>query len=132
MRWRQSLVIVCAILFIGACVPLVIPPGEAATPPAISGEALVTQDGITLPLRTWKPDNGAPPAAVVIALHGFNEYSRFFDDVGPWLAAHFGIVSYAYDQRGFGETVNRGVWPGEAALVEDLTSAITAVQARHP
>jgi alpha-beta hydrolase superfamily lysophospholipase len=65
-------------------------------------------------------------------LHGFNEYSRFFEEAGPWLADRFGIASYAYDQRGFGEAVNRGVWPGEVALANDLVAAVTAIQARHP
>jgi alpha-beta hydrolase superfamily lysophospholipase len=129
--WVQSFVILVAIVVIGACVPLVIPPGEAATPPAISGEALVTSDGVELPLRTWKPES-RQPTAVIIALHGFNEYSRFFEEVGPWLADRFGIASYAYDQRGFGEALNRGVWPGEPALADDLFSAVTAVRARHP
>ena len=129
--WRQGLIVVCAIALVAACVPLVIPPGEAAAPPAISGETLVAKDGVALPLRSWKPENG-PPAAVVIALHGFNEYSRFFDDAGRWFADHLDIASYAYDQRGFGGSVNRGVWPGEAALADDLGAAVTAVQARHP
>lgn len=128
--WRQALAVVCTII-LGACVPLVIPPGEAATPAAISGELLVTRDGISLPLRTWAPENRTP-AAVVVALHGFNEYSRFFDEAGRWLADRFDIASYAYDQRGFGEAVNRGVWPGEAALAGDLVAAVTAVRVRHP
>ncbi|MFO1154473.1 MAG: alpha/beta hydrolase [Rhodospirillales bacterium] len=129
--WRRFLSVICVIIVSAACVPLVIPPGEAATPPAVSGEKLVTRDGVALPLRSWKPD-GAPPNAVLIALHGFNEYSRFFEDVGPWLAARYGVASYAYDQRGFGESLNRGVWPGEAAFAEDLEAAVTAVRARHP
>lgn len=128
---RQVSIIACAFVILGGCVPLVIPPGEAAVLPKISGERLVARDGVTLPLRSWKPEMG-PPVAVVIALHGFNEYSRAFDDVGRWLAGRFGIAFYAYDQRGFGESLNRGVWPGEAALAGDLGAAVAAVQAQHP
>ncbi len=128
---RQVLLVASLVAVIGACVPLVIPPGEAAAPPTIAGEALVARDGVMLPLHTWQPPD-RPAVAVVIALHGFNEYSGFFDEIGPWFAAEFGIASYAYDQRGFGASVNRGVWPGEDALADDLGAAIAAVRTRHP
>ena len=128
---QRAFIVACVIAIMGACVPLVIPPGEAALPPTIAGEDLVAMDGVMLPLRTWQPSNGRP-VAVVIALHGFDEYSRFFDDAGRWFAANYGIASYAYDQRGFGASVNRGVWPGEDALADDLDAAITAIRARHP
>lgn len=116
----------------GGCMPVIIPPGIAAVPPAMSGERLITADGTALPLRTWQPPDGSPPQAVIIALHGFNEYSMFFDEPGRWFAAEHGIASYAYDQRGFGAAPHRGFWAGEKALADDLAAAVTAVRARHP
>jgi alpha-beta hydrolase superfamily lysophospholipase len=43
-----------------------------------------------------------------------------------------GIATYAYDQRGFGNTPQRGVWPGIDRLVEDFRTAVALVRRRHP
>src|SRR3546814_3307728 len=83
---------------------------------------LITADGTTLPLRHWAPPEGTAPHGVVLALHGFNDYSNAFADSGPALAAQ-GLEVYAYDQRGFGEAPHRGLWPGVEALTgEDRKS----------
>ena len=68
---------------------------------------------------------------MIIALHGFNDYSNFFDAPGAWLATR-GIASYAYDQRGFGAAPGRGYWPGTTALIDDLGTLNALVRARHP
>jgi alpha-beta hydrolase superfamily lysophospholipase len=68
---------------------------------------------------------------VILALHGFNDHGRFFDAPGTWLAAR-GVTSYAYDQRGFGASSNRGVWPGTDTLVRDVREAAGAIRRRHP
>jgi len=49
--------------------------------------------------------------AVILALHGFNDYANAFDGPGE-IWAKEGIVTYAYDQRGFGAAPERGLWPG--------------------
>ncbi len=89
-----------------------------------------TEDASTLPLRQWLP---APAAvdAVVVAVHGFDDYSLAFAGAGPVLAAH-GIAVYAYDQRGFGATAEHGYWPGVATLTADLATMIDLVADRHP
>ncbi len=97
--------------------------------PVLEREAIVTADGVRLPLRTWLPEGD--PKAVIVALHGMNDYSRAF--AGPaetWRQS--GIATYAYDQRGFGRTAQRGVWPGTAPLVRDVQTAIGLVRRRHP
>ena len=66
-----------------------------------------------------------------MALHGFNDYSNFFEGPGRWLAGR-GIASYAYDQRGFGGAPHRGLWAGSDALASDLRTAVALVRARHP
>lgn len=116
------------------CAPVVALPGPAIAAPVIADANLIATDGATLPLRIWKPAESADrgsPKAVIIALHGFNDYRNFFAAPGDWFAAH-GIQSYAYDQRGFGKAPNRGLWPGERALADDLKAAVNAVRARHP
>ena len=53
-----------------------------------------------LPRRVWLPDD-TPPRAVILAVHGFNDYSNAFETFGTFAAGH-GIAVHAYDQRGFG------------------------------
>jgi alpha-beta hydrolase superfamily lysophospholipase len=90
---------------------------------------LVTRDGLSLPVAVWRPDG--PARAAIVALHGFNDYRNAFAAVGPRLALD-GIVTYAYDQRGFGGAPHRGIWPGNQKLVDDLADAVRLVRARHP
>jgi len=70
-----------------------------------------------LPRRVWLPD--APPRAVVLAVHGFNDYSNAFAEFGAFAAEH-GIAVHAYDQRGFGANDAAGRWAGRRALIADL------------
>ncbi len=86
-------------------------------------------DGVRLPLRRWLPD--ADIVAVVVALHGFTDYSNAFAGAGAHLAEK-GIALYAYDQRGFGGAPAPGLWPGTEALVADLRQVTNLVQAAHP
>ena len=91
--------------------------------------ALLTADGTRLSFKRW--DAKGKPHAVLIMLHGFNEYRAAFDAPAPFFADH-GIVVYAYDQRGFGETASRGFWAGTDVLGADLTAMVRLVAARHP
>ena len=117
------------LLLIG-CAPLQAPAGPELTRPVLDEARLVAADGAELPLRSWLPEAG-PPDAVLVALHGFNDYSNFFEGPGRWLAGR-GIASYAYDQRGFGGAPHRGLWPGSEAMASDLRAAVALVRARHP
>lgn len=117
------------LLLIG-CAPLQAPTGPETSEPVLHEAWLIAADGAQLPLRSWLPQAGSPDA-VLIALHGFNDYSNFFEGIGGWLAGR-GIASYAYDQRGFGGAPNRGLWAGSAALASDLRAAVALVRARHP
>lgn len=96
---------------------------------AISDAALTTTDGEMLPLRHWLP--AGPPRAVILALHGFNDYSKAFDSSAKeW--TKFGIAAYAYDQRGFGGAPGRGLWPGSAALATDAVTAANLLRGKYP
>ncbi len=76
---------------------------------------------------------GAPtaPWAVIIGLHGMNDYAAAFGLAGPYWAAR-GVTTYAYDQRGFGRAAFRGVWGGEGLMADDLRTGAALVRARHP
>ncbi|MCH8038067.1 MAG: alpha/beta hydrolase, partial [Proteobacteria bacterium] len=111
-----------ATLLAGACAPRLAPPGPGPTAPRLTADRLVAADGLELPLRAWLPADGARPKAVIVALHGINDYSNAFEAPGRYWAGR-GIATYAYDQRGFGAAPNRGLWAGTAALTADLTAA---------
>lgn len=113
-----------------ACAPTVVLPGSPTAVAELDGGALWTADGARLPVNAWLPKDSAPKA-VVIALHGFNDYGNFFDAPATYLASH-GIASYAYDQRGFGAAPHPGIWAGGDALVDDLRTATRLVRQRHP
>lgn len=55
--------------------------------------------------RTYAPPT-QPPKAVVIAVHGFNEHIGRFAHIHPSFAER-GITVFAFDQRGFGLTVQK-------------------------
>jgi acylglycerol lipase len=106
----------------------------AATPnpargPAITNNALIGTDGARLPLRRWLPRGAVK--AVILALHGFNDYSNAFA-MPAALWAKSGIATYAYDQRGFGGAPLRGRWAGSAALAADAVTAMRLLRAMYP
>src|SRR3546814_8899003 len=76
---------------LAACAPALAPPGAGLTAEGFSGPALtddsfITADGSELPLRHWSPPQDLPAHGVVLALHGFNDYSNAFAGSGPALA----------------------------------------------
>ncbi|HEX6143152.1 MAG TPA: alpha/beta hydrolase [Geminicoccaceae bacterium] len=79
--------------------------------------------------RSWLP--AAPPETVILALHGFNDYSNAFDEFGSHAAGR-GVAVYAFDQRGFGANADAGYWPGAAALIEGLRERVEELRAAHP
>ena len=123
----------CGLLLIAllgsACAPWHRPPGPPTVAPALSATHVTMADGAALPLRRWLP--AGPPRAVVLALHGFNDYSRAFQAPAAHLAKA-GIAVYAYDQRGFGAAPNRGFWSSVAGMTGDMRAAAGLVRAAHP
>jgi acylglycerol lipase len=134
--WGMWLVV--ALLALTACAPTMDrtadPPNLraalAATPPArFNDHEFVTADGQLLPLRKWLPHGKVK--AVILALHGFNDYSNASDGPGT-IWAKLGIATYAYDQRGFGAAPGRGRWPGRAELAGDAASASRILRRLYP
>jgi acylglycerol lipase len=99
------------------------------TPARLADDKFVTADGQLLPLRKWLPQGRAK--AVILALHGFNDYSNALDGPGT-IWAKLGIATYAYDQRGFGAAPGRGRWPGRATLAADAASASRILRRLYP
>ena len=104
-------------------------PAPFLSPPQLKDDRIVAADGAVLPLRRWMPDR--PPRAVILALHGFNDYSRAFERPGEYWTK-MRIATYAYDQRGFGEAPRRGIWAGHETMAADAAAALDLVRARHP
>ena len=129
---RIKLLVAAALtlLTLSACSPLVNHPGAQVTVPKIEQAHFITADGALLPVRNWLPQD-APIKAVVIALHGFNDYSRAFSSSGTYLSSH-GIACYAYDQRGFGGAPGHGLWSGTEAYTNDLAAFAAVIRTLHP
>lgn len=124
---RVLAVVLMAVLT--ACAPRLAPMGPVTQEPTLTADRFIMADGAALPFKMWLPDGR--PRAVVVALHGFNDYSNAFAIPAESWAAD-GIATYAYDQRGFGAAPDRGMWPGTDTLVEDLDTATRLVARRHP
>jgi alpha-beta hydrolase superfamily lysophospholipase len=103
--------------------------GPAIQAPALLDTQIMLADGAALPVRRWLPDDA--PRAVIVALHGFNDYSRAFEQPATYWASR-GIATYAFDQRGFGNAPNRGIWAGHDTMVADAAAAIGLIRTRHP
>jgi len=128
MKWAAV-----ALLFVlAACTGETPPPSIALSPPiepTMTGQAFVAEDGAILPYRSWLPEG--KPRAIVLALHGFNDYSKAFKEPGErW--ARSGIATYAYDQRGFGAAPRRGFWAGTKRLDADLALVARLLRERYP
>ena len=104
-------------------------PASATTSPRFTDGAFIAHDGAQLPLRKWLPKG--QPRAVILALHGFGDYSHAFEAPGA-LWAKRGIATFAYDQRGFGGAPGRGVWAGEAQLALDAVTASRILRQTYP
>ncbi len=147
MRRRAALGLIGGLgmtgLGVAACRPEVQTPGVPpfgfkgpSFSPAGAGTGVFTSfDGTALPMQTWAAvgANGQPvaPWAVIVALHGMNDYAEAFFLPAPYWATQ-GITTYAYDQRGFGRTPSRGVWGGGELMTQDLRTAVALARAAHP
>src|SRR5688572_1453409 len=133
---RRFAFLVIAVLSLSACAPRIAPASVPTVPAVLSETVFNTADGLALPVRRWLPADDKPKA-VVLALHGFNDYSKAFDKVpgapgvGPFLAER-GIAVYAYDQRGFGKSPNAGLWQGRDAMVGDAKEFIALLRKTYP
>lgn len=130
MRFCAALILI--LVLSGCTAPYVqtpLLPLERQTSPQMADTSFIMRDGAVLPYLHWMPV-GDQPWAVVVALHGINDSRAAFRLAGAWWAER-GIATYAYDQRGFGESPGRGLWPGDL-MADDLGAVVALVRARHP
>jgi len=121
---RRTLALAC-VLLLAACAG----PGEPLPAPAGPRETFTADDGVRLPMRTFAA--GPRPKAVLVALHGFNDYSGFIAGPAEYFA-QAGIRTVAYDQRGFGAAPDRGRWAGTQRMVDDFLAFVRRVRREHP
>jgi alpha-beta hydrolase superfamily lysophospholipase len=129
---RRRAFILGASCMAAACAPMrqmAGSPGRGFQGPRLLDDAAVSFDGTRLPMQVWAAQGD--PWAVIVGLHGMNDYAATFDLAGPWWAAR-GVTTYAYDQRGFGRAPQRGVWGGTDLMTEDLRTVTALVRQRHP
>lgn len=124
------LIILVVLTLLSACTPNIHPAGSSLSSCYIINNAYIARDGTELPLTTWQPQH-TDIKAIIIALHGFNDYSWFFQQPGQYFSQQ-GIVSYAYDQRGFGRNSDRGLWAGVTTYIDDLNCLIDQAHQKHP
>ena len=125
MRIASLILMMC---LVAACAPRFDLPGPAIKDVSIRDDVLTAADGRLIALQHYAAEN---PQAIIVAAHGFNDYSNAFEMAGSWFVDQ-GISLIALDQRGFGKTPNRGRWPGTQALADDLASLVKSVQAQDP
>lgn len=127
-RWTGSVCLLSMLL--AACAePYVHPsPGNHALPELEASYALM-EDGYRLPLSRWQAIGKT--RAIVLALHGLNDYNYAFDGIGQYLAGQ-GITVIAYDQRGFGNSAGRGLWHGSDRLSDDVVTMAALLREHYP
>ncbi len=125
----KKLVILLLIFLIG-CKPETQPAGTIKNAPEFHDSYFLTEDGIKLPVRRWLP-HLVTPRALLIGVHGFNDYSYFLNRPAEYFSRQ-GIAVFAYDQRGFGAAPHRGYWAGRETLATDLRNFVRAVKLHYP
>ncbi len=133
MNRRLLLFGLTAMTGLNACASLALQSPLTPTPefagPSFGGDRFVSFDGARLGATSWPTVD--EPKVVLVALHGMNDYANAFHLAAPdW--AERGIATYAFDQRGFGRSVGRGIWAGRELMSEDLRVFVGLVKARHP
>ena len=126
------LVAALLLLLAAACAPLqqhALTPGPSFSGPRLDQTDFVSFDGARLGLMRW--DAAGDPWAVVIGLHGMDDYSNTFHLAAEHWARE-GISTYAYDERGFGRSPHRGIWPGAQLMDEDLRTFTALIRQRFP
>ena len=106
------------------------PAGAANGDPMLNGDHVLTAEGYRLPLGRWLPRGEIK--AVVLGLHGFNDYGNAFHYLQEAVVDAGHVAIYAYDQRGFGATKSPGIWAGTETLVNDARTVTNLLRARYP
>ncbi|MDQ2859399.1 MAG: lysophospholipase [Pseudomonadota bacterium] len=129
---KRALFLALAVL-LAACAPTLQQAGRpdaGFVGPHLEAHRFVSFDGARLGLTRWEAAGGEP-WAVVVGLHGMNDYANAFHLAAPYWASQ-GIATWAYDQRGFGRSPGRGIWAPEDLKTEDLRTLVALARSRYP
>ena len=130
---RGALAVILAALALGACAPTLQRAGRpdvAFSGPRLEANTFVSFDGARLGLTRWDAARGAPKA-VIVGIHGMNDYANAFHLAAPYWAK-LDITTLAYDQRGFGRSPGRGVWAPDDLTTEDLRTIVVLARRQYP
>ncbi|MBL8550219.1 MAG: lysophospholipase [Hyphomonadaceae bacterium] len=132
---RRALLTSLAAASLSACAPTVLKANDLGSiasfqGPRFEGDKFYSFDGAPLGLSAWLPPAGEP-WAVIVGLHGMNDYAETYYMAGPYWAER-GVATYAYDARGHGRSPDRGKWGGDYLLTEDLRTACAVARRLHP
>jgi non-heme chloroperoxidase len=95
-------------------------------------EMISSRTGRQIAFRRWGNDLHTPASQpIVVAIHGSSASSSSFHPLAKALAAD-GMLIYAPDLRGHGDTGRRGDIDYPQQLDDDLADLVAVVQARHP
>jgi len=127
-RFTSAATLLLVMALASACAPDFRERGASIAAPEFHDKAIIASDGHALPLTVW-PSVGKPQA-IILALHGFTDYSNAFALSAPSWATQ-GITTYAYDQRGFG--ANEPLrWAGTDTYVTDARQALALLRHKYP
>ena len=107
-RLRACLLAIVLLGTLAACAPTLQQPGRPGAEfsgPRLEARDFVSFDGTRLGLSRWAPSAGEP-WAVIVGVHGMNDYANAFHLAAPYWASQ-GVATIAYDQRGFGRSKHR-------------------------
>lgn len=91
---------------------------------------LPTSDGLTLRLRTWRPEGG--PRGVIVITHGHGEHLGRYDHIAAVLCTA-GYTVYTYDLRGHGRSGGKqGHSPTFGHYLDDLAQVHALAQRENP
>ena len=131
-------VVLAALGLLAACAPTLQQAGRPEAGfagPRLDGADFVSFDGVRLGLTRWDAHGpgGEPvePWAVIVGVHGMNDYANAFHMAAPWWATK-GVTTLAYDQRGFGRSPRRGIWAPDALTTEDLRTIVALARRQWP
>lgn len=128
-RYKQLLVFLFCFVTASCSTPKIQPSSGISQEPIFEDSVFLSEDGYRLPLtQTW-PDEALE--GIVIALHGFNDYSKAFEGMCEYFGSQ-NLACVAYDQRGFGGTAHKGIWPEEGRLQKDLYLLVKQYRLLHP
>src|SRR5579872_159853 len=129
----KRLVVLAFAILLSACAQMAVQkplaPEPSFTGPRLEADRFVSFDGARLGLTSWLPQG--EPWAVIVGVHGMDDYANAFHLAAPYWASQ-GIATYAYDQRGFGRSPQRGIWAGDTLMIQDLRTITALVRARYP